>query len=154
MGFVTKFVRFNWRERFALAEAMVMVMVAAPLVRWLPFRILAKAISRPIATPLPQDEARRERGDLVGWAVDRAAKRSPLRAMCIECGVAAQWMLRRRGVDSTLFYGIGLSGGSGAALSAREIDAHVWVMDGAIDICGLPEPGRYAVVARFPVEQP
>lgn len=150
-GFLTKFGRFNWHERLALAEALVLVMAAAPLVRWLPFRMLARAISRPVACPLPMGDRRSQLGDLVGWAVDRASKRSPFRAMCIECGVAAQWMLRRRGIDSTLFYGIGL--GDGGNRPSRGIDAHVWVMDGTIDIVGLPEPGRYAVVARFPQDR-
>lgn len=151
-GFATKFGRFNWHERMALAEAMALIIVAAPLVRWLPFRLLAKAISRPVTNVLPHDDRRRDLGDLVAWAIDRAAKRSPLRAMCIECGVAAQWMLRRRGIDATLFYGIGLGGGE--TTSGRGIDAHVWVMDGVTDIVGQPEPGRYAIVAQFPAAQP
>lgn len=143
-GFWTKLRRCDWQERAALAEALALLIVASALLRLLPFRLVGRLASATAAAA--PDEARRTFDvSLVGWAVDRAAKRSPLRAMCIERGLAASWMLRRRGIDATLFYGVAprRDGRTG-------IEAHVWVQDRGIDVTGTPEPGRYAVLASFP----
>lgn len=142
-GVLTKFRRFNWEERFALAEAMMLIVLAAPLVRLVKLRTLGRIASRPVTILLPgkrQDYLI----EMVGWAIDRAAKRSRLRALCFERGLAAQVMLRRRGIDSTLFYGVRF--GATAAL-----DAHVWVLAGDANVAGAPSPGDYATLASFPV---
>lgn len=144
-GFWTKLRRCDKAELVALAEALLLLVLAAPLVRQVPLGRLGGLLSRPVRHAVCDSDRRRQACDLVAWAIDRASRRSPFRAMCIECGVAAQWMLRRRGIDTTLFYGVGLG-------SAEEcgLDAHVWVMDGHHDVLGTPEPGRYAVLATFP----
>lgn len=143
VGFAVKFSRFNWSERRALGEALALMHVAALAVRFLPLRLLGRWCSRPIGRPIT-DPARREAlSDLVGWAIDRAAKRSRLRALCFERGLAAQIMLRRRGVDSTLFYGASPG-------TARPLEAHVWVLAGDHNVTGAPEPGEFATLASFP----
>lgn len=146
MSLIAKARRCTAQERALLVEALALLVLAAPLLRVVPFRIIGQLASRPLPhrTPRPplHDAAL---ADLVGWAVDRAARRSPLRALCFERGIAAQWMLRRRGIDATLFYGA-----APRANGPRPIDAHVWVRAAGMDVCGTPEPGRYAVLATFP----
>lgn len=142
--FVTKFGRFSNRDRFALAEAMVLVFLAALVLRVVPFRKLGALVSRPVK-PLSDDALRAELADMVCWAVDRAAKRSPLRSLCFERGIAAQWMLRRRGVDGTLFFGV-----APRPMGDKALDAHVWVQAEGLDVTGTPATGRYAVLATFP----
>ncbi|MEO0031216.1 MAG: hypothetical protein RIS94_974 [Pseudomonadota bacterium] len=129
-------------DRALLAEAFVLLLIAAPLLRLLHFRTIGRLVSRALPGPPRHDPALIRR---IGWAVDRAARRSPLRALCFEQGLAAQWMLRRRGIDSTLLFGA-----APRANGARPIDAHVWVQSAGQDVCGTPEPGRYAVLATFP----
>ncbi len=143
-GFWTKLRRCDWQDRAALAEALALLVVASALLRLLPFRLVGRLASA-TAAAAPDDARRTHAVALVRWAVDRAAKRSPLRAMCIERGLAAAWMLRRRGIDATLFYGVApRREGRGG------IEAHVWVQHRGLDVSGTPEPGRYAVLATFP----
>lgn len=144
-GFLAKFRKFNWEERRALAEAMILVMLAAPLIRLMTLPAIARfAAFGPWGTN-PQGERHEELVELVSWAVDRAAKRSPLRSLCFERGLAAQIMLRRRGVDATLLYGVGTG-----KLTGEAIDAHVWVRVGTQQVIGEPEPGHFAVLMTCP----
>jgi hypothetical protein len=63
--------------------------------------------------------------------------------MCFEQGLAAQFMLRRRGVPSVLYYGAALDDQDG-------LSAHVWVRDGDVDIIGGEIASQFAVLATFP----
>lgn len=142
-GFLTKFRRFSWEERLALVEALALLALCAPLVRHVSLVRLGRMASRRIPRPLPPGPRRDDLDGMVGWAIDRAAKRSRLRALCFERGLAAQIMLRRRGIDSTLFYGVRPG-------SDKPLDAHVWVLDRGFDVTGTPAAGRYATLATFP----
>jgi hypothetical protein len=93
---------------------------------------------------------RRLRGEGSGEArdtariVDAIADRVPFRAVCLKRGVALQWMLRRRGIDAVLHYGIQLK------KPGEEIAAHVWVSVGGEVLLGAPQHERYAEAARYP----
>lgn len=78
-------------------------------------------------------------------AVELVARRSPVRAMCIEMGIAAQWMLRRRGVDAYLHYGI--------RQEPEELKAHVWVTVEGKGVLGSREADGFALVGTFPDER-
>src|SRR5439155_345894 len=83
--------------------------------------------------------------DRVRWAVQAAAQRVPWRALCFEQGLAAQQMLRRRGVRSVLYYGA-------AHDSQEELAAHVWVRAGNMDVVGCEIASRFALLATFPAQ--
>jgi hypothetical protein len=69
----------------------------------------------------------------------------PWRALCFEQGLAAQFMLRRQGIPSVLYYG--------AAQGDRgELLTHVWVCDGDLDVVGGEIAHRFAILATFPLQ--
>ena len=78
-----------------------------------------------------------------GRIVESVGNRVHFRAVCIEQGAAAQRMLRRRGFDAILHYGIGKS-------EQGALVAHVWVTLGGNDVVGGSEAHRFAEVAQFP----
>jgi hypothetical protein len=47
-------------------------------------------------------------GQAAAQIVDAIADRMPFRVVCLQRGFAYQWMLRRRGEDAILHYGIKL----------------------------------------------
>jgi hypothetical protein len=63
--------------------------------------------------------------------------------MCFQQGLATQFMLRRRGIPSVLFYGAAPDDRGG-------LSAHVWVRDGSVDVIGGETASRFALLATFP----
>lgn len=124
-----------------LVEAGAALTAASLAVRLAPFRRIAAVASRPPQHPAPADAA--AVADRVGWAVRAAARRARFRAVCIEQGLAVQWMLRRRGIAATMHYGV-------ARDPERRLVAHVWVRIGARDVIGGEEAARFTLLARFP----
>lgn len=140
----TKFDRCDWRERRCLVEALILLVLAAVAIRMMPLRWLGWIASiGPFGSDPTTADRAEDIGCMVGWAVDRAARRSPMRAKCFEQGLAAQVMLRRRGIDSAMFYGVGTKG-------SRRLHAHVWIETECSPIIGDPDPGGFALLATWP----
>ena len=128
------------RLSFGLAaEALGALVFASLLIALLPFRRIAGLAARGkqgrAASPA---EAMRIARAVGGWAW-----RVPWRAVCFQQGLAAQLMLRRRGLAARLYYG------------ARWDDdgtlvAHVWVRSGDINVIGCKGVERYGLLAVFP----
>lgn len=114
-----------------VAEALVAVAFAGFAIRLWSFNRILQFVGRPPAMASLSPAERAAIGARIGWAVPAAAKRLPWRATCFPQGLAAQWMLRRRGIAGTFYYG--------ASINDASLDAHVWVMDGERGIVGVRE---------------
>lgn len=123
-----------------LAEALGALAVASLAIRLLPFRRVAAAAARGGAEGAAGDGEAIAR---VRWAVDAWGRRVPWRAVCFQRGLAAHWMLRRRGIASLLHYGVG-------RLESDRLAAHVWVSVGGRDVIGGEEAPKFACLATFP----
>jgi Transglutaminase-like superfamily len=138
-----KFWRLPWSDRLLLLETLLCLAFAAVAVAALPFRHIARWASLPTREPVLSEAARTATIERVRWAVMACARRVPWRALCFEQGLAAQFMLRRRGVPATLHYGA-------AHDEERGLAAHVWVKDGDVDVTGGEVAARFALLATFP----
>ncbi len=125
-------------------EAAASLTLASMAIRWLPFERLVRTMGK--GPPLAGTQKATEL-EAVRRAVQRASARLPWRTVCFQEGLAAHWLLRRRGIDSRLHYGIRPEG--------DRLSAHVWVeADGAV-VIGEEERGQPHVrVAIFPPEVP
>jgi len=137
----------RWRacssdERRAIVEAVATLMVASAIVRFSPFRAVARIARRPVRARAPADAERVVA--TIAWAVGAVARRARFRAVCIEQGLAAQAMLRRRGIATTLHYGVANDDG--------DLAAHVWVRWGERDVVGCREAPRFRLLASFSAE--
>jgi hypothetical protein len=123
-------------------ETILWLAVANFAIAMLPFRYVGLLAARSITKPLPPD-ARLDTVRRIRWAIISTAARIPWRARCFQQGLAAQLMLRRRGVPSVLYYG--------AAQDDRsELYAHVWVREGEFEVIGGEIANRFVVLATFP----
>lgn len=130
--------RLSGSRKRLLAEAVVALGAASVAVRMMPFKRAVRLGARRLAGS--------EAPDLIGdarWAVETAARYIPWRAVCFQRGIALQWMLRRRGVDALLHYGVGCD-------EAGELQAHVWVAANDRVVIGGEEAERFQQVATFP----
>jgi len=109
----------------------------------LPFRHIGLLAARPIRrSKVPRQTHLRR----VRWAIITGAARVPWRTLCIQQGLAAQLMLRRRGTPSVLYYG--------AAQDDYGLTAHVWVRYGDIDVIGGEIADRFTILTTFPRQRP
>ena len=74
----------------------------------------------------------------VGRMVRRVARRVPFRAVCLPQAMAAQWMLRRRGVRSRLVFGA-----RRGAAPDRTLEFHAWLIVAGECVIGAAEVESY-----------
>lgn len=123
-------------NRLTWAEAWAALAAASLVTRLLPFKTYIKLGSVPLRrTPTTS-------GELAARLVENIGNKAPFRAVCLQRGLALQWMLRRRGLDAILHYGI--------RMSQDNLDAHVWVSLGGEVVIGAPQHQTYTEVAQFP----
>jgi hypothetical protein len=133
--------RLDRSKRVLLIEATGAVCVASLAVKLLPFKKAIRLGSRetvPACSTNPADVL-----PDVRWAIDAATTNLPWNAVCIHRGLAAQWMLRRRGIDARLHSGL-------AKDDETALRAHVWVDALGETLVGGEEAADYIRVATFP----
>lgn len=132
------------RRGVLLAEAMTVLAVSAFAVAFAPFRRIAAFACRRPTRAQGSEALQAQMVREVRWAVMVCAERAPWRTKCFEKGLAAQWMLRRRGVAAALHYGL--------AKQPDGLAAHVWVLAGETEVVGCEIRDQYAELARFPAD--
>lgn len=85
-----------------------------------------------------------EAADAIGRAVRAAASRTPWASSCLVQVVAAQRMVRARGIGGTVFIGAAKQG------EAEQFGAHAWLKCGDVFVTGEAGHEAHTVIARFP----
>jgi hypothetical protein len=129
-----------------LFEATLSLALAAFAVAVLPFRQIGRLATCPVRQPDLPPAARKIAVRRIRWAIFSCARRVPWRTVCFQQALAAQLMLRRRGIPSVLYYGA-------APDDKRGLAAHVWVRAGEIGVVGHEISHQFAVLAKYPEEQ-
>ncbi|WAH57641.1 lasso peptide biosynthesis B2 protein [Pseudomonas silvicola] len=133
-----------WATRRLTAEAAVWLVLAAVALKVLPFRWIAArcgATGGPAQAVDPGIQAMPLLPQ-VGRAVERAARRLPLRLACLPQALAAKAMLQRRGIVSTLHLGMALAEG-------RQMKAHAWLTASGVGVIGMAFRPGYTELAGF-----
>ncbi|SHM56359.1 Transglutaminase-like superfamily protein [Pseudomonas asturiensis] len=148
----------HWRlpggDRWLTLEAAAALLFAAIAVRTLPFRWIIKW-SGSAAKSLQHSDvslhpiAHSALPGQIGNAVKRAARHLPLTLLCLPQALAANWMLRRRGVAASLHFGVALCEGP-----VRRMRAHAWLTVGQQSVIGVAGSQAFVEVARFSDEAP
>ena len=111
---------------------------ASLAIQLLPFRRLIRILTRALPGVESTGPERSRAIADVRRAVLAAAARLPNRPRCFPQAVAAQAMLRRRGVVSTVCYGV-------TTASDQGLGAHVWLVAGDDGVVG------HGLAAQFPL---
>lgn len=140
-----KFIRRSGRERLLFLEALVGLCWDKARVRCLPFRRIARGLgTAQLETPLSLPPAERALAVEISWAVQAVARHVPLRFVCLPQAIAAQRMLRRRGIASTLYLGV-----SPDRAKPDAIAAHAWLRAGDKIVTGEREARHQRQLASF-----
>lgn len=128
------------------AEALLFLVLFRISLRLLPFRRILRRITRQQAdlqpiqgspTPDAVDTALRVR-----WAVESVSRNAPARFVCFPQALAAYMMLRRRGISSTIVYGVGHS-------HFGELIAHTWLTLGDRIVVGREGSEAFQPIERW-----
>jgi len=138
-----------WRKRMAsqiiLVEAVVYLVFARLALDIFSFQRLTRLFRRPVKQPELVGSARIQARDEVRKAIVTIWRRMPKLTTCFQRAIAAQAMLRRRGVSTTLYFGA-------LSLSKRGLATHVWLQDGDVGVMGdkIAQSGRYHILVQYP----
>lgn len=137
-------------RQLLVAEACAAMLAARVTLLVLPFPRVARRLGEFVAPADPRvaqraaattpDQAAQARA--IGWAVRSAAPFMPFRSVCLQQAMAAQAMLRRRGIASVMHFGASPS-------DARAIDAHAWLDAAGVKVTGYPIPRDMGEIACF-----
>jgi hypothetical protein len=146
---IVRFGQIGNRRRAMLAEAAACLLAARLTLIFVPFPRLARRLGAFVRPADPRattgaastwDDARLAVD--IGWAVTRAARFRPLRSVCLPQAIAAQMMLRRRGVGSVMHFGA-RSG------TNKPLDAHAWLDAAGVEVTGFPVTPGFVEIACF-----
>jgi hypothetical protein len=138
------------RRRTLLAVAVAYLLLARLSLIFMPFPRLARHLGTLVS---PSDPRASSHGTCaspvhtrlakeIGWAVTCAARYVPFRALCLPQAIAAQAMLRQRGVPSVMHFG--------AARGAdKPLDAHAWLDAAGVEVTGYPVAEIFTEIACF-----
>ena len=125
-------------RRVYLREAAVMLVTARLAVR---FVSLARVFAWANRPPRRVRRFAVEEVSWISWAVESLGARPGINAGCLPRALAAQAMLRRRGIASRLCLGVAREGSG--------LTAHAWVEVGNDKIVGATEAAAFTCLADF-----
>ena len=138
---ISRFARLGRRQQYLLCEAVAALAASSAAIHALPFRWAVRMGSHKLPAIVADDRSQILHD--IRWAIEAAAAAVPWRTVCLQKGLALQWMVRRRGIDGLLHYGL-------AKEESGELKAHVWVAVGENLVIGGEIASEYRSVAIFP----
>jgi hypothetical protein len=134
-------------ELLLAVEAFFLLLVFRISLRLFPFRRILRAISsqrteetsasNPISSPEILETVLRVR-----WAIESVSRNSPARFVCFPQSLAGHTMLRRRGIPSTIVYGVGHS-------HRGNLIAHTWLTIGDRTVVGGEGSEHFEPIERW-----
>ena len=145
-----RFVQIDGRRRALVVEAVLWLTLARLALIFIPFPRLAKhlgafvspADARALHDAVSTGPRCAAVATEVGWAVTRAARYVPLKAVCLPQAMAARIMLNRRGIASVMHFGA-------AKGDEKAFDAHAWLDAAGIEVTGYPVAKGFAEIGCF-----
>ena len=143
-----RFAQVGSRRRALVVEAVTWLLLARLALILVPFPKLARRIGTfvPPADPrVAHAAASRDDSRIaedISWAVTRAARHVPFKAVCLPQAMAARVMLKRRGVASVMHFGA-------AKGEAKPLNAHAWLDAAGVEVTGYPVAANFAEIACF-----
>ncbi|HKO17625.1 MAG TPA: lasso peptide biosynthesis B2 protein [Acidobacteriaceae bacterium] len=127
------------------AEALVLLAGFRLALACVPVRRIIAAVARGRADEVPATPGTNDTRMIarrVQWAVGAAARHSPVEFVCFPQALAGYTMLRWRGVESTLVYGVARS-------PQGELVAHTWLLAGEQMVLGGDAAREFTGIERW-----
>jgi hypothetical protein len=123
----------------------LLLVVMRGVVRVFPLRRITGRLGEPMVETStdglsPQQLAYARR---IGRVIERLAASTPTNSNCYPQALTARWLLHRRGIPSTVYYGAAFERGQPA------LEAHVWVRSGPVVVTGGASGRRFRALTWF-----
>lgn len=142
MALLGKILRRSPSDLLMAAEALVLLAAFRVGLAVLPVRKIIGVLARPESVRHSPSGENNVIARRVQWAVSAVARRSVVEFVCFPQALAGYTMLRRRGVQSTLVYGV--------ARSAKgELLAHTWLTVGGEIVLGVEAASDFTALERW-----
>ena len=138
-----KLLALPWSGRRLLIEAAFALGAARLVLALLPFRRIATRLGRAgeeSADTIPP--ALDNIAEQVGWAAETMARHLPWQSSCLAQALSAWWMLGRRGIVGTVYFGV-------ARNPDKPFDAHAWLRCGMRIVTGGNGHEQFRVISCF-----
>lgn len=126
------------------SRSYVLLVLMRGVITVMPLRQIARHLGEPMSETSvdgpTRDQLRFARR--VGWTIRRIARWTPTNSNCYPQALTARYLLQRRGIPSTVYYGAAFGDDEG-------LETHVWVRTGSLIVTGAPVHQRFAVVSSF-----
>ncbi len=140
---VKKFFHLPWREQWLFLEAFCLTGVVRLAILALPFRWLTPLLGKHMReSPMKEDFIKIESARRVGQVVETVSRYTAWESKCLVQAIAGKIMLRWRGIDNTLYLGVGKDEG-------KIIVAHAWLRCGGTILTGGQGRERFTIVGKF-----
>lgn len=140
-----KFFRLPFRKKRFLAEAFIKLGIGRLLVLLVPFRKIKQFVEKGPVDPIKQKQ-RNVSGtaelELVKWSVAVMSRYTPWKSKCLVQAITAHNMLLRRGIASTIYFGV-------ARESESTLAAHAWLKCGEMVVTGDQSRERFSTVMQI-----
>jgi len=130
-----------------LGEALIALLIARGAMFFLPFHRIAAWLGTPGAESSAKATAEEiQTAQEVSWAIGVVARRVPWDGRCLAQALAALGMLRRRGLEGTVSFGVCRGESAG-------FNAHAWLRLGSCMVTGGPGHQRFKAFTTFARKQ-
>lgn len=146
---LANFVAMEPGLKLMVLEAVLALLLARLALQIVPFARLSHRFGEFVPPQDPRIALRRKGDDAsvriaaqVRRAVHSATRHVPFKAVCLPQAMAAQAMLRRRGIASVMHFGAGFG-------ESRPLDAHAWLDAAGVPVTGYPPDPKFSEIACF-----
>ncbi len=140
---VIKFFALSWRDQRLFMEAFCLTGVVRLTILLLPFRWLAPFLGKHMMeSPTKEGVVKLAAAQRIGRVVETVSRYTPWESKCLVQAIVGKIMLRQRGINNTLYLGVGRNEG-------KSLVAHAWLRCGERIITGGRGRERFAMVGKF-----
>ena len=143
MRMVRRVLRLPLAAKGLLLETLVLLALARMAVLLLPFRWVARVLGRPQAQPpVEEDPGRARQARRIGVMTSKASKNVPWTSKCLDQALAAKVMLARRGLATTVYFGVKKD-------EQGQLAAHAWLRSGTLYVTGGKDRAQFTLINTF-----
>jgi hypothetical protein len=142
-----RYQRASSARKQLLWEALIALAIARIVMACVPFRRIAGWLGTPgVESPATATPEETRTAEAIGWAVGVMGHRVPWDGRCLAQALAAAGMLRRRGLEGTVSFGVQKSEAAG-------FEAHAWLRVGPHIVTGGAGHQRFKAFTTFARKQ-